>query len=172
MNTQVEIDETDVKILRDLIKDSRTKLKDIAKNCGLSPTAILNRIERLKATGLIKGAILFSDMSQIGYMYPASIGVDLKPSQEPEIAKLLRERTNLVLLSESAGSDSFTIFLVAKSIKEIDDLKQLVRKHARTSKIKVSLWSTPLFDFENIDLQPTRIESHGQNRPKHTERID
>jgi len=156
MSEKVEIDETDVKILRELIEDARTKLKDIAKSCGLSSTAILNRIERLKATGVIAGAIIFSNMSQIGYMYPASIGVDLKPGQEIEIAKKLRERTNLVFLNPSAGNSSFAIFLVAKSLKDIDDLKQFIRKQTGSNKITVSIWSTPHFDFENINLQPTK----------------
>lgn len=156
MIAQVRIDEIDVKILRELVKDARAKLKDIAKKCGLSSTAILNRVARLKAAGVITGALIFSNMSQIGYMYPASFGVDLKPGEEPVIAKALRERTNLVLLHRGAGNYSFSIFLVAKSVKEIDDLKQLIRKQARTSKITVSLWNTPRFDFENIDLQPTR----------------
>jgi len=163
MNTQVEIDEVDVKILNELVKDARSKLKDIAKTCSLSSTAIFNRIERLKATGVITGSVQFLNMSQMGYMYPASIGIDLQPNQEPEIAKILRERTNLVLLSESAGSSSFTIFLVAKSMKEIDDLKQLLRKQAGSNKITVSLWNTPYFSFENVDLRPTRAESHGQS---------
>lgn len=156
MIAQTEIDEIDVKILRKLVKDARTKLKDIAKTCDLSSTAVLNRIARLRAEGVITGSILFLNMGQMGYMYPASIGVDLKPGQIPEIARILRERTNLVFLSESAGNDSFSIFLVARSMKEIDDLKQLIRKQTKTGEISVSLWNTPRFDFENIDLQPTK----------------
>ena len=156
MSSTVEIDEIDVKILRELIKDARTKLKDIAKTCSLSSVAILNRIKRLKAAGVIVGALMFSDMSRIGYLYPASIEVNIKPEYESAIAKLFRDRTNLILLSPSAGNSSFAIFLVAKSMKDIENLKQLIRKHTGTSKITVSLWSTPHFDFENIDLQPTR----------------
>jgi DNA-binding Lrp family transcriptional regulator len=156
MNGKVEIDEIDVKILYDLIKDARAKLKDIAERCGLSSTAVLKRIERLKGTGVIAGAILFSDMSQIDYMYPASIGVDLKPGQEIEIAEELRERTNIVFLNPSAGNNSFAIFLVAKSPKDIDDIKHLIRKQTGSSDIIVSIWNTPIFDFENIDLQPTK----------------
>ena len=156
MSSTVEIDEIDVKILRELIKDARTKLKDIAKTCSLSSAAISNRIERLKTAGVIVGALIFNDMSQIGYLYPASFGANVRPEQEPAIAKLLRERTNMVFLSPSAGCDSFSIFFVAKSLKDVEDLKQLIRKHTGTSKITVSLWSTPHFDFENIDLQPTK----------------
>jgi DNA-binding Lrp family transcriptional regulator len=64
-------------------------LKDIANACGLSSTAIVNRIQRLKAKGVITGSVLFINMSQMGYMYPASIGVDLKPGQIPIISKIL-----------------------------------------------------------------------------------
>ncbi len=156
MTAQVEIDEVDIKILRELVKDARAKLKDIAKKCGLSSTAVLNRITRLEAEGVITGSVQFIDMSQIGYMYPASIGIDLKPAQASRIATILRERTNLVFLNESAGSSGFTIFLVAKSMQEIDELRQLLRSQIGMRKVKVNLWSTPHFDFENIDLRPTR----------------
>ena len=156
MSAIVEIDETDVKILQELLRDARVRLKDIAKSCGLSSTAILNRISRLKASGVITGALLFVNMSQMGFMYPASIGVDLKPDQKIEVFKILRKQTNLAILSEGAGNNSFTIFFVAKSMKEIDDFKQLIRKQAGSRKITVSIWSTPHFNFENIDLQPTK----------------
>jgi Lrp/AsnC family transcriptional regulator for asnA, asnC and gidA len=156
MSSTVEIDEIDVKILRELIKDARAKAKDIAKTCSLSAVAILNRIKRLKAGGVIVGALMFNDMSKIGDLYPASIGVNVKPEQEHAVAKVLRERTNLVLLNPSAGNSSFNIFFVAKSLKEIEYVKQLVGKKTGTSQIAVSLWTTPYFGLENIDLQPTR----------------
>jgi DNA-binding Lrp family transcriptional regulator len=152
----VEIDEIDVKILRELLKDARTKLKDIAKDCGLSSTAILNRVKRLKAAGVITGAALFINMSLLGYMYPASIGIDLNHGQETQVIKSIRERANLISLSQSVGKNDLNIFLVAKSVKEIDNLKQTIRKQAGVRKISISLWSTPYFNFENIDLQPTR----------------
>ena len=156
MSPIVEIDEIDVKILRELLKDARTKLKDIAKDCGLSSTAILNRVKRLKAAGVITGAALFINMSLLGYMYPASIGIDLNHGQETQVIKSIRERANLISLSQSVGKNDLNIFLVAKSVKEIDNLKQTIRKQAGVRKISISLWSTPYFNFENIDLQPTR----------------
>jgi DNA-binding Lrp family transcriptional regulator len=155
-NVQIQIDEIDIKILRELVKDARAKLKDIAKTCGLSSAAVFNRIKRLKAEGVITGALIFKNMSQIGYIYPASIGINLKPEQEPIFRKLLTEQTNLVLLNPSAGSSGFAIFLVAKSLKDIEDLKQLIIKLTGNNRITVSLWSTPHFILENLDLKPTK----------------
>jgi Lrp/AsnC family transcriptional regulator for asnA, asnC and gidA len=156
MNAQVEIDEIDVKILRELVHDARTKLKDIAKKCDLSSTAVLNRIERLKALEVIKGAVLFFDMSQVGFMYPVSIGVNVETCERDEILKIIRNQSCVLIASESAGSNSLRVFLVAKGLKDIEDLKQLIRKQHGARKVTVSIWSAPHFLFDNIELKPSR----------------
>jgi DNA-binding Lrp family transcriptional regulator len=55
MNPEVKPDEIDGKILRALIRDAHTKLKEIADDCGLSSSAIVKRIKRLKGIGVIVG---------------------------------------------------------------------------------------------------------------------
>jgi DNA-binding Lrp family transcriptional regulator len=156
MNAQVEIDEVDAKILRELVQDARAKLKDIAKKCSLSSTAIFNRIERLKALKVIKGETLMIDMGQMGFMYPASIGVDVKPHEKEEILRLIRKQTNVIMASESAGINSFRVFLIAKSLKDLEDLKQFIRKQLGSRKVTVSLWGPPQFLFDNVELGPSR----------------
>jgi DNA-binding Lrp family transcriptional regulator len=153
----VEIDEIDVKILRELIKDARARLKDIAECCGVSSTAILNRIKRLKAAGVITGAALFINMSLLVYMYPVSIGINLDPSRELQVIRLIRERASSITLSQCVGKYNLSIFSVARSIKEIDNLKQSIRKQQGIKQIAINLWSTPYLSFENIDLKPTRV---------------
>ncbi len=156
MNARVEIDEIDVKILREFVQDARAKLKDIAKKCGLSSTAVFNRIERLKTLEVIKGAALFFDMSQVGFTYPASIGVDMELNERDKVLKIIREQSKVIIASESAGSNTLRVFLVAKKLKDIEDLKQLIRKQPGTRKVTVSIWSAPHFVFDNIELEPSR----------------
>jgi len=156
MSAKVEIDEIDIKILRKLIRDSRAKLKDIAKDCGLSSTAVFNRIERLKAQGVIKGAALFFNMSQLGFMYPASIGVDMDTHQRDEVLEIISKRSNVIISSETAGSNTFRAFLIAKRLKDLEDLKQIIRKQLGSRKVTVSIWSDPQLLFDNIELEPSR----------------
>ena len=157
MSSTVEIDEIDVKILRELIKDARTRLKDIAKACGVSSSAIFTRLKRLKTTGVITGAVQFVNMGRLGYLFPASIGINLNPDKETIVMKLIRENFNIIVLSQSVGKNDLIIFLALKSIKEIERLKQVIRKQEGIRKISVNLWSTPRFNFENIDLQSTGV---------------
>jgi len=156
MESTVTIDEIDVKILRELIRDARKTLSDIAKQCGLSSTAILNRIKRLKAEGVITGTVLFIEMNRFGYMYPASIDVSLNPSQELQDTKLIAGKVKIIMLSRSIGIDNLFLFVVAKNLQEIEDLKQSIRGQPGVREVTTNLWGTPEFYFENIDLQLTR----------------
>jgi DNA-binding Lrp family transcriptional regulator len=155
MNPIMHIDEIDAKILSELIEDARKKIADIAKKCGVSSTAILKRIERLKAEGVITGTVLFSDMSRLGYMFPASIGITLNQNQEPEVLKLIEEKVHLIMLSRSVGEDNLFLFVIANNLHEIENLKQIIKGYPSVKKVTVSIWNTPTFNFENISLQPT-----------------
>jgi DNA-binding Lrp family transcriptional regulator len=154
MTAQVKIDEVDVKILRALVADARTKLKDIAKECGLSSTAILNRVKRLKAAGVIVGSVLFLNMNQMGFMYAASIGMNVKIHEKEECLSIIRNRSNVLIVGESAGSNTLRAFVQAKSLKDLDNLKQSIRNQLGSRKISVNLWGTPQFLFDNIELEP------------------
>jgi len=155
MSTEVTIDEIDVKILRELIKDARAKLKGIARNCDLSVPAILKRIDRLKTTGVITGSVLYLNMSEIGYMQPASLMIEVTPDQEPLVIKIVKKLTNLVMIEKSIGQFNLAIFLVENNFKKIDYIKQTIRRQTKVGKIQVSFWQTPEFNFGNIDIKPT-----------------
>jgi Lrp/AsnC family transcriptional regulator for asnA, asnC and gidA len=158
MSQTVEIDEVDIKILRELIKDARTKLKDIAKKCGLSSNAIFKRVKRLKTAGVITGTILYIDLKLFGYEYPATIGINLKANQYSHVSKLIRKHAILIALNPSFGRYDLCAFVVAKSIEQLENLKENIRKQQGVRRIAVNFWDKPYFNFENIDLQPKRAE--------------
>ena len=154
MKSTLRIDEIDAKILSALIKDARTKIKDMAKNCGISSTAIVNRIKRLETDGVIEGTVLFWDMSVLGFLYPASFGINLDYSQTERIIKLIEKRSNVIILSKSVGKHDLTVFLVAKSLRDIDQLKHDISAQAWIRKIAINLWTTPHFNFGNLEIKP------------------
>jgi len=160
MTYEIELDEIDVKILGTLIKDARTKLKEIAKDCGLTSNAIFKRIKHLKSIGVIVGTTLFPDAKEFGYTHIATIGINLDYTQENEIAKLIRERAkaNLIELSSSIGKYDVCAVMLTKSLQELDNITQAIRKHPGVKRIAVNIWvSEPYFLLENLDLQPTRV---------------
>lgn len=152
----VEVDEIDAQILRALIKDARTKLKDIAKTCGVSSNAIFKRVKRLKDAGVIKRVTLFTNFACLGYTHPATIGISLSPDQEQRVTGLIQKRAdlNLAALSKSVGKYDLFIFVIAKSVNELYELKDALMKEHGVGRISINFWSKPHFNFENVDLNP------------------
>ena len=53
---KTNLDATDRKILRFLIKNARTPFLEIARECGISGAAIHQRIKKLEELGVIQGS--------------------------------------------------------------------------------------------------------------------
>jgi Lrp/AsnC family transcriptional regulator for asnA, asnC and gidA len=157
ISSKVKIDEIDAKILGILVKDARTNLKDIAKDCKISSVAVLKRIKRLKTTGVITGTTLYYRIEESGYTHPATIGINLDKSQERAVANLIRKNEGFVDVVQGIGKYDLCAFIIAKNIKEIDSLTRTIRKHPGIRRISVNLWvPEPPLVFENLDFQPNR----------------
>ena len=63
----MQLDETDVKILKVLIVDARLSSRQIAKKCGVSIGTALSRIKRMESEGIIKGYTVLLDQEKLGY---------------------------------------------------------------------------------------------------------
>jgi DNA-binding Lrp family transcriptional regulator len=63
----MQLDETDVRILKALIADARLSSRQIAKQCGISIGTALSRIRRLESQGIIRGYSALLDHEKLGY---------------------------------------------------------------------------------------------------------
>ena len=159
MIPKIRIDKIDIKILRKLARDARTKLKDIAKDCNISSAAVNKRIKRLKAIGIITGSVQFADLRHFGFLYPAIIAIRVDFDQETRVLSLLKGRVNTVIINRGVGEDNLIVIVVAQNLQEIDRLKQIIKKQAGVRRIDVSNVSRiqPYITFDNIELQPTGV---------------
>jgi len=162
MGTTVKIDETDNKILSILIRDARTRLKDIAKECGISSVSVLNRIKRLRKLGVITGATLFPRIDALGFQIVATIGIETD-SNEDEIIKYIDDHIKLIEPSTSIGEYDLTALVYAENLAELDKTVYEIRKRFGVRKVTVNVWAgRPHMVFENIDLQPKECNTNGK----------
>ena len=63
----MQLDETDVKILKVLTVDARLSSRQIAKKCGVSIGTALSRIKRMESEDIIKGYTVLLDQEKLGY---------------------------------------------------------------------------------------------------------
>lgn len=111
----MELDDADIKILNELIKDSRASLRDIARRVGLSAPAVRKRLNRLTDAAVIKGytAIINRDVVDAGVASIALIRVS------PGAVTSFRERASasgsFYAVYETAGHYNFVLFLEAEN---------------------------------------------------------
>ena len=88
----MELNETDKKILKNLLEDARFSSRQIAKNVGVSVGTVLSRIKKMEDVGLIKGYSVILDHEKLGYELTVVTEITVSKGRlvemEKEIAKL------------------------------------------------------------------------------------
>jgi DNA-binding Lrp family transcriptional regulator len=88
----VELNETDKKILKNLLDDARFSSRQIAKNVGVSVGTVLSRIKKMEDDGLIKGYSVILDHEKLGYELTVVTEITVSKGRliemENEIAKI------------------------------------------------------------------------------------
>ncbi|MEM2968690.1 MAG: Lrp/AsnC family transcriptional regulator [Candidatus Bathyarchaeia archaeon] len=88
----MELNETDRKILENLLADARLSSRQIAKNVGVSVGTVLSRIKKMEEDGLIKGYSAVLDHEKLGYELTVVTEITVSKGKlvemENEVAKL------------------------------------------------------------------------------------
>jgi Lrp/AsnC family transcriptional regulator for asnA, asnC and gidA len=159
MTQPVPIDDIDKKILGILIQDARTSLKDMAKECDISAVSVMNRIKRLKKTGVITGATLFPVLLPLGFTIVATIGMETD-SEVEEILKYLKDYLYLIEPSTGMGEYDLTAVVYAENMTTLNERVETIRRRFGVRKVIVNVWSgIPYPSYGNIDFTPLKEES-------------
>lgn len=93
----IQIDDTDRKILSFLIKNARMPFLEIARECGISGAAIHQRVKRLENSGIITGSRLLVKPEAIGLNVCAFIMISLSEGDKyPVVMEALRKIPEVV----------------------------------------------------------------------------
>ncbi len=113
---RVQLDSLDYKILHMLTLNARKPYLEIARECGVSGAAIHQRIQKLTAMGVFKGAECLIEPSAVGYDTCAYIGFFLKdPSQFDAVVEKLKEIPEVVEVHFTTGQYDMFIKLFARN---------------------------------------------------------
>jgi len=156
MAATVKLDDLDKRILNVLIRDARTKLKDIASECGTSSVVVLSRIKRLKeAKVLTGGATFFSNLAPLCLTIIATIGIVFDGKQDDRIFDLIAMETHLVEPSVSIGEYDLCALVFAENVAKLDKIAFSLRERFGARKVFINVWSgIPQDNYGNVDLQP------------------
>jgi len=111
-----KLDRLDRQILKLISDDARIPFLEVARACNVSGAAIHQRIQKLMATGILKGSQFIIDPEKIGYETCAFIGLNLKnPEQFDEVVKSLQSIPEVVECHYTTGNYDLFIKIYAKN---------------------------------------------------------
>ena len=117
------IDEISLKILRILQKKARIPNVEVARQVGLAPSAVLERIRKLEKQGIIEGYEVRLNPEFFDRGLVAFITVRTNESaDDAEIGKKLARRPKVQEVHYVAGDDAFLVKVRGRDLEELDRL--------------------------------------------------
>jgi Lrp/AsnC family leucine-responsive transcriptional regulator len=151
------MDAIDTEIARRLQENARETQADIARAVGLAPSAVLERIRKLEARGIIKGYAAELDPKALGLGLLAFVAVRTEESgSENRIAQELSEHAEVLEVHHVAGDDCYLIKVRAR---DAEHLGQLLRtrfgripgvRSTRTTVVLETMKETPRLPLPEI----------------------
>lgn len=117
------IDEIDIRILSIIQDNARTPNAEIARQIGMAPSAILERIRKLEERGIVKGYTARLDPRSLGLGQLAFVFVRTDDRVgDIKTAKLLAEIPEVQEVHHVAGEDCFLLKVRTASTEAIGQL--------------------------------------------------
>ena len=119
----MKLDDIDLLLLRELQDDADRTNVDLARIVGLSPAGTLNRVRRLKETGVVRRITARLDPAQAGFPLQVYVSVTLA-RHDPRANRSFEETVRDYLGQELANHDE-------AQRKEIMDLAEELMKEVQ-----------------------------------------
>lgn len=145
--TAVDLDALDRQLLLLLAQDGRRSYADLARDTGLSTSAVHQRVRRLEQRGAIAGYRARLDPQQAGLPLTAFISVvPIDPAAPDDAPERLRHLTAVEACHSVAGEESYILKVRVAGPSELESLLQDIRAAAQVSTRTTVVLSTPWED--------------------------
>jgi len=115
------MDETDIKILHQILSDGRSSYRKIAEQIGVSPPTVLNRIQKLETNHVIKSYSAILDHEKLGYDLTAIIEVTAVKGKITEVEKHISKFPNVCAVYDITGLTDMLIVAKFRNRRELSD---------------------------------------------------
>ncbi len=122
---RMKIDQTDLKILRELQQNSKITNIELSKKIGLSPAPTLGRVQKLEKKGFLKSYHAIVDPTEVGLGFSALIQVSMARQIKNAIQKFtaqINEIPEIVECLQLTGDYDYQLKIIVQDIPAFDRL--------------------------------------------------
>jgi DNA-binding Lrp family transcriptional regulator len=115
----MQLDETDIKVLKALTVDARLSSRQIAKQCGISVGTALSRIRKMEDEGIIKGYSVLLDQEKLGYELTVVSEITVSKGRLLEMENEIARLPNVCCVYDLTGLIDAVIIAKFKNREEL-----------------------------------------------------
>jgi Lrp/AsnC family leucine-responsive transcriptional regulator len=128
-----DIDLIDARLLTALTSDGRMPLAELARQVGLSPPSVAERVRRLEEAGVIEGYTIRLNPKALGLPLTAWLRIRPMPGQLRTVAELLQQQPAIVECDRITGEDCFIARAHLPSVEALERLIDAIIPYAMTN---------------------------------------
>lgn len=131
------IDRINLDILRCLRINARCKASDISQKVNLSVSAVIERIRRMEASGIIRQYTVLIDPTQVGNDLTALMEVSLEhPKYYDDLVDMIRQHPNVAECHYLTGEFDFLLKIVTDSSSSLEQIHRNIKSMPGVSSTK------------------------------------
>jgi Lrp/AsnC family transcriptional regulator, leucine-responsive regulatory protein len=159
------IDAIDLKILFILQNHGRSRLADIADEVELSAPAVMERVKKLEATGVIKGYQALLDGKKVGKDITAFIGVSIGNQRDiDKFARQMLHNPDVLECHHITGDESFILKIKSANTSSLEKLLGEIRSVEGVTRTVTRVVLSTAKESQIFDLTQGLTESQNSKK--------
>ncbi|MFX0197704.1 MAG: Lrp/AsnC family transcriptional regulator [Candidatus Hodarchaeota archaeon] len=122
----MELDETDVKILQNLLSYARLSNRQIARNVRVTVGTVIARIRKMEQEGIIKGYSAILDLERLGYDLTVITEITVSKGKLLDVEQEISKIPNVCAVYDVTGLTDAMVIVKSKNRKELSDFVKTV----------------------------------------------
>jgi Lrp/AsnC family transcriptional regulator, leucine-responsive regulatory protein len=127
------LDDTSLRLLRELQEDARLSLAELGRRVGLSSPAVAERVARLEQEGVILGYHAELNPRALGFQLTAVIRAKPGPRQLHQVGQLARKTPEVVDCRRITGEDCYIMTVHVRSVEHLEQVIDRFAAHGQTT---------------------------------------
>ena len=147
------LDQIDLKILFILQNNGRTRLADIADEVDLSTPAVMERVKKLEASGVITGYQALLDSKKVGKDVTAFIGVSIDNQRDiDQFATAMMRYRDVLECHHVTGDESFILKVKSANTGSLEKLLGQIRSVEGVTRTVTKIVLSTAKESQALDL--------------------
>jgi len=118
------LDEIDRRLLRELLIDSKRSYRELARSIGVSTATVINRVQRLESSGVIKGYTIIIDHERLGFELTVVTEITVSKGRLIEVEEAVSKLPNVCAVYDVTG---LTDAMVVAKFRSRRDLSKFTK---------------------------------------------